>query len=251
MSPIPTEMEENGSFWDHLEALRYTLIRVAVVGIGLAIPGYWVAGSLIEFLVRTVCPEGFTLHYFAPMEPLTVQIKMGCMLALAVGFPYGLWEGWRFVSPAFPTIRISIFRWIAVCYLLALTGASFCYFAVLPLMVRFSLAFETETVKPVIGMADFISLTGWMMAGFAVIFQFPAVLGILMVSGWVSARTLSRARPTVIVGLLIISAILTPPDVISQLVMFFPTYLLFEGSLFLGGLFQKSREKRIKNFLND
>ena len=107
-----------------------------------------------------------------------------------------------------------------------------CVGFVLPLIMKFSMSFATEQIKPILGISNFIVLSGWLMLAFGLMFQFPIAIYFLFRFDIVSLESLKNKRPYIVVILLIIAAILTPPDVVSQILLFIPTYLLFELGLF-------------------
>ena len=106
--------------------------------------------------------------------------------------------------------------------------------------MRFAVGFSGENMTPMFGVANFISLSGWMMLAFGVMFQSPLAVMLAVRFGLISADSLARKRPYVVVGILILAALLTPPDVVSQLVLGVPTWLLFELGLLLARRMEKS-----------
>jgi sec-independent protein translocase protein TatC len=110
-------------------------------------------------------------------------------------------------------------------------------------MMRFSLSMQTSELTPAIGISNFTSLICMMMLGFGIMFQLPIIVLFLTISGMIKLETLKKLRPIVLVVILVLSALLTPPDVISQLMMGLPTYLLFELSLFISSVALRSKKK--------
>ena len=111
-------------------------------------------------------------------------------------------------------------------------GAAMCIGFVLPLIMKFSMSFATEQIKPILGISNFVVLSGWLILAFGLMFQFPIAIYFLVRFDIVSLESLKNKRPYIVVILLVIAAILTPPDVVSQILLFIPTYLLFELGLF-------------------
>ena len=109
----------------------------------------------------------------------------------------------------------------------------------LPLVIRFGMSFMTSNIQAMWGITNIINMSLWMSVAFGVMFQFPLITYSLIKYGIVSYKTFSDKRPYVVVILLILAAIFTPPDVLSQLILFTPTYLLFE----LGLLCAKFKKK--------
>ncbi|MGE4563515.1 MAG: twin-arginine translocase subunit TatC [Victivallaceae bacterium] len=233
-------MDESGesSFFTHLEALRQMLIRsFAAIGI-LLIPGYLAAGKLMPVLIRYLAGEGdeaIKFHYFTPLEPFLVQIKLGLLLSLFVALPYVSMQISRFAAPGLYTREKKVIRLVTgAVFILFLIGAAFAFFLVLPLLLNFARSYRSDDLMPILGLSNFIGLAGLMLLGFGVIFQLPVVVLMLIKLGIVRVATLRKQRPVIVVIILIVAAILTPPDVISQLLMAAPAWILFELSLLIG-----------------
>ena len=124
-------------------------------------------------------------------------------------------------------------------FFLAVAGAVFAILLIVPIIVRFSLSFQTEGMEPVIGIESFVSMMLLSALACAALFQFPVLLLILLSLGIVDLAWIRKQRAVVLVVILIIAAIVTPPDVVSQLMVAVPTYLLFEGSLLLFRFYRK------------
>ena len=116
-------------------------------------------------------------------------------------------------------------------------GVLFIIFFILPLIINFSMSFTSYNVQAMLGISNVITLSLWLSIVCGLMFQMPLITHYLIQSGIVDSKTIKDKRPYVVVGLLIIAAILTPPDVVSQIMLFVPTYLLFE----LGFLFSRGK----------
>lgn len=233
--------DEDDSLASHLEALRKSLIR-CVWGTVLLFPiGYWISPFVIEMLVRHCFPEGAgTLHYFAPMEVFWVQLQLSLVLALAMAFPWNAVQIWRFLLPAlYPAERKTLVWWVVLASGLFFLGAYFCIGFILPLLMRFSLGFATEAIQPMLGVAKFVELSGWLILSFGVMFQMPIAVLVAVRFGWITTERLRKMRPYVMTVLLVIAAILTPPDVVSQVMLALPTWILFEVGLLLARRMEK------------
>lgn len=233
------------SFLDHLEALRRVLWRgVAAVALFL-IPGFFVALPALEWLVRFSCPEAIKLNYFTPMEPLLVQLKLGLILAVIAAMPVILHELAGFVSPGlYEHERRGCRRVIWAAIGLFLAGAAIGLFLVTPLMMRFSAQFASESLSPVIGIGGFVNLVGLLTLSFGIMFQLPVVMVFLVRFGVVRVATLRKSRPIVVTLIFILAAVLTPPDIVSQLLLGIPTWLLFELALLIAGRGEKEEPSR-------
>ena len=225
----------------HLEALRSALLRIVAAVALLYLPSYFAAPYLIEWLSRWCFPSGQDLYYFSPMEAFWVQLKLSLAVSLILTYPWNVLQLWKFVLPAlYPKERRALGGWILLSSLLFLCGGVFCIGCILPLLMEFSASFATSSLRPMIGLAGFLDMAGWLTLGFSLMFQTPIVVYAAVRMGLVSAAALANKRPFVVVAILILSALLTPPDVMSQLLLAAPTWLLFE----LGLVFARRAEKR-------
>ena len=120
---------------------------------------------------------------------------------------------------------------VALTSFLFVAGVAFCLIVCFPLVVRFGMSFAGETLQPIFGVSNLVSLSLWLSLAFGCMFQFPLVTYALIRGGVVDYKTVCNKRPYVVVAILVFAALLTPPDIISQLMLGLPTYLLFEMGL--------------------
>lgn len=226
---------ENESFLGHLEALRGVLLR-SLTALAIAFPlGYWLGSQLIPLLTKFCLPEGqAALHYFTPMEAFIAELKLGAIIAFILIFPYVAWQFWKFVSPAlYQNEKQKIIKAALFSSLLFLAGAAFAGFLLLPLLMRFAFSFQGPALRPLFGLAGFLGLAGGLLLAGGLIFQLPIVVFTLVALGIIKYETLKKGRPYAVIILLVLAAVATPPDVVSQLLLFVPAYALFELGLFL------------------
>lgn len=227
-------MKETG-FAEHLDALRSALGRI-LLAVAVVFPfGCWYADRVLKALIRYALPESMGgLHYFTPMEAFTVELKLGLFLALAATFPWNFWQLWRFVAPGlYAHERRAVWKWLGAGTVLFLAGAGFAILGIFPMVMKFSASFGGDGLQPMLGIGGFVSLAGYMALAFGVMFQFPLLILILTRAGLVSVETLRRGRPIVLIAILVLAAVLTPPDLLSQILLAAPTYLLFEIALWI------------------
>ena len=152
---------------------------------------------------------------------------------MLICFPYIAKKVWDFVLPALHDNERKFIRSIVLASsLLFVTGTLFCIFFILPLIINFGISFMTADIKAVFGISNIITIALWLSVVFGLMFQFPLVTYSLIRSGIVSYQTVKNQRPYIFVAILIIAAVLTPPDVVSQMMLATPTYLLFEIGLY-------------------
>ena len=226
----------------HLEALRQALLRI-VAATALLFPlAYWASPYLVEKLTRWCFPQGMSLYYFSPMEAFWVQIKLSFVLSLVLAYPWNALQLWKFVIPAlYPRERRAIGGGIFLSSFLFFCGGAFCIGVILPLLMKFASGFASPSLKPLIGLEGFLDLAGWLTLAFSLMFQTPIVVYLAVRMGLVSPEALARKRPFVVVGILVLAALLTPPDVVSQILLAAPTWLLFEIGLLLARRAERHR----------
>lgn len=229
---MPEEKDE--SLILHLEALRSMLIKCfSALGLGL-IPMFLLAPYVMNLLIEIMIGDNqLSLNFFSPMEVFILQIKIAVVLDLLVCFPFIAKQIWNFVLPAlYEKERKFIKSVVWTSSSLFVTGVLFCIFFILPLIINFGMSFVTPEINAMFGISNIIGIALWLSVIFGLMFQFPLITYSLVRSGIVSYKTVKSKRVYVFVGILIIAALLTPPDVVSQLMLAVPTYFLFEGGLY-------------------
>ena len=233
--------DKDESIISHIEAFRTMLLKcIKAVGIVL-IPMLLVAPKCLDFFINLILRgNNISLNYFSPAEVFVIQIKFALVLDIILCFPYIAKQVWNFCVPAlYDHERKFIKSIVFTSSALFILGSMFCLFVILPLIINFGMSFSTSNIQAVLGISNVVNLSIWLILAFGVMFQLPLITHALIKSDIVSYNTIKKSRPYVIVGLLIIAGILTPPDVVSQVMLFTPTYLLFE----LGLLFSRSKKK--------
>ncbi len=229
----------------HLQALRKTLIRCLVaLGVGI-IPAFLLSPFILDFFSQRLMQGGaVVLHYFSPMEVFLLELKLAALLDFVCCFPFLTWQIWRFILPALYENERRVLKSVALTSsFLFVAGVAFFLSLCFPLLLKFGMSFASESVQPVFGISNIYSLAIWLSLAFGGMFQFPIVTYLLIRSGIVSYESVCRKRSYVIVLVLIVAALLTPPDIVSQLMLGVPTYLLFELGLLFSRRF-KGRKPR-------
>ena len=228
-----TEDKEE-SLVSHLEVLRSILIKCFVaLGIGI-VPMFLAAPYSMNLLIKMMITDNnIVLNYFSPMEVFILQIKMAVVLDVLLCFPYMAKKVWEFLLPGLLENERRFVKSIVLSSsFLFIIGVLFCLFFILPLVINFGISFATADIKAVFGVSNFISLALQLSVVFGIMFQFPLITFSLIRSGIVSYESMKDKRPYIFIGILIVAAFLTPPDVVSQLMLTIPTYLLFEIGLY-------------------
>jgi sec-independent protein translocase protein TatC len=225
------------TFLEHLEDLRKILIRIIICLAVLFPLAMYFASGLIKFMVLSSCPAGLVLNYFSPLEPVWVEIKTAMAVSIFIAFPYIAFEVWRFVAPGlYKHEKNFVLRLVFVSWMLFIVGVLFCFRFILPLVMQFSMSMASEYLRPIIGLQSFISLLALLLLGFGLMFQFPIAIFLLVKTGLVRLETFKKQRFVMIIIILFLAAVITPtPDMLTQLIMAVPTYILFELSLLITG----------------
>lgn len=239
-------MLDKEHFLDHLEALRQTILRGLAVFAALLIPAALLVHHFLPLLLRhvSVWVPGYKFYYLSPLEPFFIELKMTLAVAFLQGLPvhFLLWS--QFLAPAlYRHEKRLITGLLAAALGLFTAGGALALFGVLPFLLRFSAGFATAEWQPLLTFNSLLSLALMLILGFGLIFQLPIVILLLVRGGLIQTATLRKHRPAVLVGILVLAAILTPPDVISQCMMAIPTYLFFEISLLIASRLEKQKEE--------
>lgn len=239
--------DKDESLIAHLEELRSTLLK-CFYAIGIILPfAFWLSPKALDFLVQTLIGKSnITLNYFSPMEVFILQIKLALLIDIIICFPYISKKIWDFILPALYEKEKTFIKTIVITSsILFAIGVTFCLFMILPLIINFGISFTGNNINAVFGISNIINLSLWMSFTFGLMFQVPLIVNLLIRWDIISHQAVSSKRPYIIVVLLIFAAILTPPDIISQILLFIPTYLLFELGLLFSG--NKNKQKEITN----
>ncbi len=226
------------SIWDHLSELRSRLVKsFAAILVFFAI-SFTFAEKIIQFLRRPLeqaLPPGVdALHFTGPMDVFMVDLKVGFLASVVVSGPVWLYQFWKFFEPAlYPRERKYILPFVFASSILFFLGILFCYFVVLPLTLHFLIKLGMEVGTPIITIKDYVSLLTMMILGFGAVFETPVLLILLAMLDILSLEVLVKSRRFVVVGVLVASAILTPPDPISQIALAVPLYLMYEVSILI------------------
>jgi sec-independent protein translocase protein TatC len=232
------------SIIDHLEELRMRILKSLACVVLFYAPGYALAQPSIELLKRYAAPPGVQFYYLEPMALFFTRMKLGLVYACLFALPLIAYQTWRFVTPGlYQRERFYIGRLSGVSTLLFLLGVAFSLGGIFPMLMRFSYGMSTPDIAPMLQVGSVVSLATLMSLGFGLMFQLPIVVFFCIISGLISLETMRKARPFIVVIIFVLAAVLTPPDVVSQICMGLPTWLLFEISLFAVARYTRSKAR--------
>ncbi|TLP67710.1 twin-arginine translocase subunit TatC [Parasedimentitalea maritima] len=253
---------------EHLAELRNRLIHMVVAFLIGMIICFTVATPIFNFLTNPLCQvladrgQDCDLIFISPQEGFFVAIKVSLLGGLILSFPYLAMQVWRFVAPGLYKNEKGAFLpfLLASPFMFAL-GASFAFYVVTPLAYEFFLGFQQfgsggeavpdATAAPLSvvfqGSAqEYLNLTIKFIVAFGMCFQLPVLLTLMGKVGLVSAEGLKSVRKYAVVAILLLAALVTPPDVITQVILFVVVYGLYEVSIFLVGRVEVKREAKLR-----
>ena len=225
------------TFISHLVELRDRLLRaiIAVVVVLLALFPW--AKDIYAILAKpllAVLPHGATMIATDVTGTFLVPLKVTAMAAFVVALPYVLWQAWAFIAPglyhhekrlALPVIVSSV--------IFFLIGMAFAYFLVFPIAFGFFAGYAPAGVQMMTDIDKYLSFVMTMFIAFGLTFEVPVIVIVLVRLSIVSIDKLNAARPYVVVGAFVLGAIFTPPDVVSQLMLAVPLWVLYELGIVL------------------
>ncbi|MCB0364268.1 MAG: twin-arginine translocase subunit TatC [Bdellovibrionaceae bacterium] len=239
----------NQSLVDHLTELRTRLVW-SIVAIFVGFLVCWVFSDLLFDIVRRpIAPylKSTTggLVFTAPMDKFLAHIKVSLLGGAILACPFWMFQLWKFVAPGlYDKERKYAVSFIGFGTVLFLTGVSFVYFVVYPMAFKFLMTFGGETDAPMITIGEYLSFFVTTTLVFGVAFEMPVILAILGMMGIVSGDFLARYRRYAYVLLAAMSAIFTPPDVLSMLFMMGPMLLLYEISVLLVKMLAQNQDSQ-------
>jgi sec-independent protein translocase protein TatC len=228
-------------FLEHLEELRWRLIKSIIALVIAATVAYSYSDQLFQFLWQPihVAVPGLKMHFFKVTEAFNTRIKLSLVGGALLALPIILFQIWQFVY------IIVVFSTVFF-----LMGVFFCYYWMLPYGLKFLLGQAPPDTEPTIMMGDYLGFIIWTLLAFGLIFQMPVVSFFLGRIGLLTSRFLASGRRYAIVIIAIAAAVITPqPDFISQGMLGIPMYLLYELSILIVWLTGRNEPRRQKDLL--
>jgi len=226
------------TFVSHLIELRQRVVRalLAFLVVFLVIFLYPGAGPVYDFLAAPLMqalPQGAKMIATGVVTPFLVPMKVTALVAFLIALPYLLFQAWAFVAPGlYEHEKRLVLPIVIASTVLFLLGVAFCYYFVFGKVFAFINEFAPKSITPAPDIEAYFSFVITMFLAFGITFEIPIVVMVLVRFGVVSVEQMRAARPYVIVGSFVVAAIITPPDVLSQLLLALPMCLLFEAGLF-------------------
>lgn len=236
----------------HLIELRSRLLRI-VVFVGVMFLGLYAffankIYAIVAAPLQNILPPNSSMIATDITSPFLTPMKLTLFVALFGSIPYILYQIWAFVAPglykhekrvALPLLFSSV--------ILFYTGMTFAYFVVFPLIFRFTTQSGLHGVTAMTDITKYLDFVLQMFFAFGFAFEIPVATLLLIHAGIMSAESLIKKRPYVIVGCFVVGMVLTPPDVMSQISLAVPMWLLFEAGVYIGLFIEKRKKKELES----
>jgi sec-independent protein translocase protein TatC len=233
------------TFLSHLIELRERLVK-SLIAVALAcVPAFYFSAELYDLLAQPVIaslPTGSRMIATGVITPFLIPMKIGMMAAFLAVLPYVLYQAWAFVAPGlYAHERRLVLPLIVSSTLLFFAGMAFCYFLVFGAVFEFINRFAPKSITVAPDIEAYFNFVLGMFLAFGIAFELPVVVVVLVITGLVTPEQLREFRGYVIVGIFVVAAIVTPPDVVSQLSLAIPMCVLYEIGIFFSQFVQRRK----------
>ena len=241
--------EKKMSFLEHLEEFRWVMVKCIVSVVVLSIVGYLFAERLVDFITA---PYPYTLIALAPSEPFMLRIKMAITVGSIASLPILIYQFWSFIAPGLLTREKKFVPWIIFFTMLCfLIGASFAYYIIMPLALNFLAKFQTAKLVMSVSIDKYVSFIVTFIIVFGLSFELPIVSVFLAKIGLLTPDFMKKNRVYAILIFFVGGALLTPPEVMSQIALAVPLIILYEVSIQLTKIFARKREEELEKDIED
>lgn len=214
---------------EHIAELRRTVLMAFALAAVATVTAWFFADGIVDrVLAPAVEAVGQPLYFTKPMEAFLLKLKVSAAVGLFLVLPLILMRVYAFVVPGlYERERRLVTPLLILATALFYVGVAFCFFLLMPMLLRFMRSFETDSLAPWWTAGEYFSMVSNLALAFGLLFELPIVVFVLSWVGVVSPRVLLRGWRVALVVILVVSAILTPPDVISQVLLGGPVMLLY------------------------
>jgi sec-independent protein translocase protein TatC len=238
--------EAQETFLSHLIELRQRLVHALIAVAIAAVPALYFSSELYDLLAMPLIsslPQGSRMIATGVITPFLIPMKIAFMAALLAALPYVLYQAWAFVAPGlYAHEKRLVLPLVVSSTLLFVAGMLFCYFVVFRKVFAFIATFAPKSISVAPDIEAYFNFVLGMFVAFGLAFEVPVVVVVLMMTGIVSVEQLREWRGYVVVAIFIVAAIVTPPDVVSQISLAIPMCLLYEVGIFFGNMVVRRRK---------
>ena len=227
---------------DHLGELRSVMIHSFFAALAATILCWFWSADLLDLLIRPIRDQG--VYFTAPNEAFLVRLKISAVVGLFVVAPFIFFKIYGFILPGlYSKERRVITPLLLATTGLFYTGVAFAFLVVIPQVIDFLMSFGTAVMEPLIGVGPYFNFVTRLCLAFGLVFELPLLVLFLSVIGIVNPVILLKAWRYAIIVIVVMAAVLTPPDVISQVMMAGPVLLLYIGSVLISIAVTRKRRK--------
>jgi sec-independent protein translocase protein TatC len=238
--------ETQETFLSHLIELRQRLIRSLLVYAVACVPTLYFSAELYDLLAMPLIaslPEGSRMIATGVISPFLIPMKIAFMAGLVLALPFILYQAWAFVAPGLYSHEKRLAAPLVVSStLLFLTGMLFCYFIVFGKVFSFIARFAPKSISVAPDIEAYFNFVLGMFLAFGLAFEVPVVVVVLVLTGLVTVEQLRQWRGYVVVAIFVVAAVVTPPDVVSQIALAIPMCVLYEIGIFFGQFITRRRK---------
>jgi sec-independent protein translocase protein TatC len=228
---------------EHLGELRKRVIISCIAIIIGALACYNYIDDIIQIVVKPAA--GLDFIYLSPPELFLAYVKISLVLGLVVALPILLFQIWMFIKPGLKQkekkyVLFAMFMGI----IFFVMGITFAYYIIIPMTIQFFIKMSIDQIAPLFSFANYISFISSLLLSFGLVFELPLIVILLTQLGLVAPNTFKKYRKLVILGIFIVAAVLTPPDIVSQTMMAVPMLLLYEFSIIISTIIYGKKKKQ-------
>jgi sec-independent protein translocase protein TatC len=242
-----SELEDEQPLISHLLELRDRLLRIVLVVLLIFVALAYFSNDLYRLLSQPLLvhlPQGGSMIATEVASSFFVPIKLAMVLAVFLAMPYILHQVWSFIAPGlYLHEKRLLLPLLIASIILFYAGVAFAYFVLFPIIFAFFTKTAPEGVAVMTDISHYLDFVLTIFFAFGAAFEVPIATILLVWAGVVTPQSLAAKRPYVVVGVFIIGAVLTPPDVFSQTMLAIPMWLLFEAGLFFSRYFVKAKKQ--------
>lgn len=241
--------QKDMTIFEHISELRKRLFVIVVFFILAVIVSFFLSQPLIRYLQESDLAKEITMNAFRLTDPFKVFMEMTLYLALVIILPVILYQLWAFISPGlYEKERKVTLSYIPAAVLLFLAGIAFSYFILFPLILKFMMQLSSQmNINPVIGINEYFSFLFQITLPFGLLFELPIIILFLTRLGIITPMFLAKIRKYAYFLLIVLAAFITPPDVMSQIIVAIPLMILYEISIWLSKIgYRKSKGAELR-----